>query len=153
MRGTRTYGQVLKSDWYESDTTTSLWANAAVVAAAALGADLSELAHKTMAAAMRDGGLLGRREVAVSTVAQLAGVDAGELDRRIDHAATGEALNAGNAALAQWGCTERPSWRLENANGDFVVTHGVWQKDALLGVARALKADEAAYAAAGAPPV
>src|SRR5579862_1440108 len=58
-RGTRAYDMVLRSDWYESDTTTTLWANAAVVAAAALGAPLPRLAHETMIAAMKNGERIG----------------------------------------------------------------------------------------------
>lgn len=151
-RGTRAYGSVLRSGWYESDTTTTLWANAAVAAAATLGADLPSLAHATMEAAMKNGELLGRREIAVATLARIAGLDAARLNAQIDRAETGAALNAGNAALAQWGCAERPSWRLENANGDFVVMQGVWHAAALSACADALMADERAYAAAGTPP-
>ena len=151
-RGTRAYGMVLRSDWYESDTTTTLWANAAVVAAAALGASLPKLARETMIAAMQDGERLGKRDVAVATVSRLSGIDPKRLDAQIDRAATGEALNAGNAALARWGCAERPSWRIENANGDFVVMQGVWHASAANACADALISDEAAYAAAGAPP-
>ena len=151
-RGTRAYGMVLRSDWYESDSTTTLWANAAVAAAAALGADFRALTRETMIAAMENGELLGRRKVALATVARLSGLDAKRLNEQIDRPATGEALNDGNAALARWGCSERPSWRIENANGDFVVLQGVWHAGAVIACADALLADEAAYAAAGTPP-
>jgi 2-hydroxychromene-2-carboxylate isomerase len=151
-RGTRAYGAILRSDWYESDTTTTLWANATVAAAACLGADLATVVHGTMEAAMKDGAMLGRREVAVRAVARVAGIDAKRLDAKIDRAETGAMLNEGNAALARWGCAERPSWRIENANGDFIVTQGVWQAAPLMACADALMADEAAYAAAGTPP-
>lgn len=151
-RGTRAYGEVFRSDWYESNITTTLWANAAVAAAATLGADLDSTAHATMEAAMKNGELLGRRGVAVATIARIARVDATRLNALVDRAETGVALNEGNAALSRWGCAERPSWRLENANGDFVVMQGVWQASALTACADALMADERAYAAAGAPP-
>lgn len=151
-RGTRAYGTVLRSDWYESDTITTKWANAAVVAAAALGADLPSVTHATMQAAMKDGEMLGRREVAVTTVARISGLDAARLDAQIDRVETGAALNAGNAALTRWGCAERPSWRLENDNGDFVVMQGIWHGSSLSACADALMADERAYAAAGPPP-
>jgi 2-hydroxychromene-2-carboxylate isomerase len=152
-RGTRAYGTVLRSDWYESNTTTTLWANAAVVAAAALGADPPSVARGAMEAAMKNGEKLGRREVAVAAVARIAGIDAKRLDAQIDRAETGAALNEGNAALARWGCAERPSWRIENANGDFIVMQGIWNAAPLLACVDALTADEAAYAAAGAQPV
>lgn len=151
-RGTRAYGTVLRSDWYESNTTTTLWANAAVVAAAALGADLPSVVHGAMDAAMKNGEKLGRRDVAVAAVARIAGIDPSRLDAQIDRAETGAALNAGNAALARWGCVERPSWRIENANGDFVVMQGIWTAAPLLSCVDALQADETAYAAAGAQP-
>lgn len=54
--------------------------------------------------------------------------------------------------LARWGCTERPSWRIENANGDFIVMQGIWNAPPLVACVDALMADEAAYAAAGAQP-
>jgi len=151
-RVTRAYGEVLRSDWYESDTTTTLWANAAVAAAASLGADLAATAHRTMEAAMKNGEKLGRRDVAVAMVARIAALDAARLNARIDRAETGAALNDGNSALAKWRCVERPSWRLENANGDFVVMQGVWHASALTACADALMSDEAAYAAAGTLP-
>ena len=152
-RGTRAYGMTLRADWYESDQTTTLWANAAIVAAAALGADFPHLVRATMRAGMEDGVLLGRRDVAVTTVARLAGVDAARLDARVDHAATGRALNEGNAALSRWQCAERPSWHIENANGDFVVLQGLWQRNAIVACIEALSADERAYAEAGSPPM
>jgi hypothetical protein len=105
-----------------------------------------------MIAAMQNGERLGRRDVAVATVARLAGIDASRLNAQIDRAETGRALNEANGALARWGCAERPSWRLENGNGDFVVMQGIWHAPALAAAADALIADEAAYAAAGAPP-
>lgn len=151
-RGTGAYGVTLRPDWYETDRTTTLWANAAIVAAAALGADLPDLAIRTMRAAMEEGALLGRRDVAVKTVARLAQLDATRLDSQIDDASTGRSLNAGNETLARWRCVERPSWRLENASGDFVVMQGVWHRAAIDACLDALQADETAYAAAGSPP-
>lgn len=151
-RGTRAYGAVLRSDWYENNTTTTLWANAAAVAAAALGADLPTVVRGAMDAAMKDGEKLGRRDVAVATIARISGIDAARLDGQLDRAETGATLNEGNAALARWGCSERPSWRIGNANGDFIVMQGIWNAAPLLACVDALQADEAAYAAAGGQP-
>lgn len=152
QRGAGTYGTALRSDWYEGTTTATLWANAAVVAAAALGAELPSVVHGAMEAAMKDGQKLGRRDVAVAAVARIARIDAARLDAQIDRAPTGAALNEANAALARWGCSERPSWRIENANGDFVVLQGIWKAAPLLACVDALRADEAAYTAAGVQP-
>jgi hypothetical protein len=54
--------------------------------------------------------------------------------------------------LQRIGCAERPSWFIENANGDHVAMQGVWQKDAVLATIAALRADEDAYVKAGTPP-
>jgi predicted DsbA family dithiol-disulfide isomerase len=151
-RGSLVYSKQLRSDWYESDRTTTLWANAAVVAASALGADFEKTSHRAMTAAMEHGGLLGRRIVAVETVAQLTGIDAKRIDEQIDASATGRALNAGNAALEKWGCVERPSWRIENGIGDFTIMQGIWRVEPIVACIDALAADEKAYAAAGGPP-
>jgi len=151
-RGTLAYGMELRPNWYEDNRTTTLWANAAVVAAADLGADLAETAHGTMRAAMEQGALLGRRDVAVETVARLAELDAHALDRLIGSAEVGRQLNAANAVLAAWQCGERPSWRIENASGDFVTMQGVWQSAPVLACIQALQSDERAYEQAGTPP-
>ena len=150
-RGSRAYGMTLRCDWYEDDRTSTLWANAAVAAAASLGADIAVTAHGMMAAAMRDGALLGRRAVAVETAARLAGLDARALDERIDAATTGRTLNEGNERLTSWRCAERPSWRIENESGDSVTMQGVWQAPPILAAIEALRSDERAYAAAGPP--
>lgn len=151
-RGTLAYGMQLHADWYEDNRTTTLWANAAVVAAAHLGADLAETARGTMRAAMEERALLGRRDQAVETVARLAQLDAHALDRLIGSAEIGRHLNAANETLARWQCAERPSWRIENANGDFVTMQGVWQTAPVLACIDALRSDERAYAQAGTPP-
>lgn len=152
QRGTLAYGMTLHPDWYEDNRTTTLWANAAVVAAAHLGADLAQTARATMRAAMEEGGLLGRRDVAVNTVARIAELDAHALDRLVDSAEIGRHLWGANEALASWHCAERPSWRVENANGDFVTMQGVWQSAPVLACIEALQSDERAYAQAGTPP-
>lgn len=151
-RGTLAYGRELRPDWYEDNRTTTLWANAAVVAASDLGADIADTAHGMMRAAMESGALLGRREVAVETVARLAELDAHAIERLIGSAEIGRQLNAANATLAQWRCDERPSWRIENANGDFVTMQGLWQTGPVLAAIEALQSDERAYAQAGTPP-
>lgn len=151
-RGSLAYNMSLRCDWYEDDRTSTLYANAAVVAASLLGADLADTAVKTMRAAMQDGARVGRRDVAVDTVARIASVDPQALDKMIDSADVGRALNRGNEELQRIGCAERPSWYIESANGDHVAMQGLWQKDAVLATMAALRADEEAYAKAGAPP-
>jgi 2-hydroxychromene-2-carboxylate isomerase len=151
-RGSRAYGMTLRADWYESDRTTTLWANAAAVAASVLGADLAHTAQALMRAAMEDGELLGRREVAIDVAARIAKVDSDALSQTIDSAQVGKHLNDANVLLASWQCAERPSWRIENSNGDRVTLQGVWQREAIRSCIEALRDDERAYAQAGAPP-
>lgn len=151
-RGSLAYEMTLRPDWYEDARTTTLYANAAVVAAGLLGADLADTAVATMRAAMQDGAKLGRRNIAVRTVADIAHVDVHALDDAMNSAAVGAELNAANDFLRAIGCAERPSWYMENANGDHVAMQGVWQKEPLLACVAALRADEEAYAKAGAVP-
>lgn len=108
-RGSRAYQMTLHADWYEDARTTTLWANAAVIAASRLGAGLATSSRAAMRAAMEEGALLGRRDVAVEVIARAASVDAHALDRMIESAEVGRSLNDANAALARWQCSERPS--------------------------------------------
>lgn len=151
-RGTRAYGMTLRADWYENDRTTTLWANAAVVAASLAGADLGHTAYGVMRASMEDGELLGRRDVAIEVTARIARISTDDVARLIDDSKVGQQLNHANALLSQWGCVERPSWRIENANGDHATLQGVWQEEAIGSCIDALRNDERAYAEAGKPP-
>jgi protein-disulfide isomerase-like protein with CxxC motif len=151
-RGTLAYGTQLNASWCEDETTTTWPANAAVVAAIALGANAVELAPRVSRAAMVDGVLLGREDEAVRLVSKLTGIAQDELRRTMHSDAVVQALHAANARLAAIGCAERPSWELVNDNGDRAVLQGVWQAEAILPLARALLDDERAYRRAGAPP-
>lgn len=150
-RGSRAYAMTLRPDWYETDRTTTLWANAAAICASELGADLAVTALGMMQAAMQAGELLGRRENAVAAAARIAHVERAAIDDLMNSAEVGRRLNDGNASLARWQCFERPSWRIENASGDHVTMQGVWQREAILACIAALKQDESAYAEAGSP--
>jgi predicted DsbA family dithiol-disulfide isomerase len=151
-RGTLAYDMRLRSDWYERAGTTTAYANAAVVAAVALGGDPFATTVATMRAAMVDGKLLGRRNVAIATVAEIAGLSAAELERAVDSKAVAESIRDGTERLRACGCAERPSFLLENAIGDRVVMQGVWQTRPLLAALDALRSDEEAYRLAGTPP-
>lgn len=151
-RGTRAYAMELKSAWYEDEQTVTWHANAAVMAGAILGADKWRLACAVMSEAMQGGALFGRADVVYGFVAELLGVDASEVRRIAETDEVGDTLREGNRRLAKAGGDERPTFRLENANGDVALLKGLWQRDAVDACARALAADEAAYAEAGAPP-
>jgi predicted DsbA family dithiol-disulfide isomerase len=151
-RGTLAYDMRLRSDWYEQPGTTTVYANAAVAAAIALGADAFATAPATMRAAMVDGRLLGRRDVAIATVAELTHLSSPELEKVVDSASIAESMREGNDRLRACGCTERPSFLLENAIGDRIVMQGVWQTQPLLAALVSLRHDEDAYLRAG-PPI
>lgn len=151
-RGTLAYDMRLRSDWYEQSGTATEFANAAVAAAIALGADAFATALATMRAAMVDGGLLGRRDVAIATVADLTERSSAELERVVDSESIAESMREGNDRLRACGCAERPSFLLENAIGDRIVMQGVWQTQPLLAVLASLRHDEDAYRRAG-PPI
>lgn len=151
-RGTRAYGLELKADWYETDSTTTWHANAAVAAAGKLGADPWRVACAVMSQAMQGGALFGRADVVNAFVAELLGVDASEVERIAASDELTAQLLDGNRRLAEAGGDERPTFRLENKNGDVALLKGLWQKDAVDACATALRADEEAYAAAGSPP-
>ncbi len=151
-RGTLAYGTKLDPSWCEGETTSTWYANAAVAAAVALGADVFALAPRVSRAAMVDGALLGREDEAVRVVSGLVGSAEDKLRDTMRSDAVVQALHAANARLATIGCGERPSWELVNDNGDRAVLQGVWQAEAILPLARALLEDERAYRRAGPPP-
>lgn len=151
-RGSGAYGVALKADWCEGPHVSSLPANAAVMAGAILGTDKWRLACAVMSEAMQGGALFGRPEVVYAFVAELLGVDADEVQRIAETDEVIDALRDGNRQLVKYGADERPTFRIENANGDFVLLKGLWQKEPLQACLRALKADEEAYAAAGRSP-
>lgn len=151
-RGTHAYGLVLKADWYENEQTTTWHANAAVAAAGTLGADPWRVACAVMSEAMQGGALFGRADVVNAFVAELLGVDASEVARVAASDDVKALLLDGNRRLVESGGDERPTFRLENSNGDFALLKGLWQKDAVDACVSSLQADEEAYAAAGPPP-
>jgi predicted DsbA family dithiol-disulfide isomerase len=151
-RGTLAYGTQLDASWCEDETTSTWHANAATVAAIALGANPVDFVPRVSRAAMCDGTLLGRENEAVRVVAQLTGISEDALRAKMRSQSVTDMLHRGNARLAAIGCAERPSWELVNDNGDRAVLQGVWQAEAILPLARALLEDERAYRRAGTPP-
>ena len=151
-RGALAYGQDLKPDWCEGPDTGSWHANVSAFVAGEIIGDQVKAAHGMMAAAMERGVLVGRAEEAHTVAAAIANVPLQDIERRVSAAGLHEKLNAGNQRLAAVGSNERPTFVLENANGDRVVFKGVWQRDALIAVASALRHDELAYEKAGSPP-
>lgn len=151
-RGAGAYGRDLKCDWCEGPETATWHANASAHAAGEILGDHLKGVHAIMLAAMEGGVLVGRAEEAHAVAAAAAGVPLQEIERRVSAAGLREMLNAGNQRLAAIGADERPTFVLENDNGDRVVFKGVWQKDAIVAAALALQHDEQAYTRAGPSP-
>lgn len=152
-RGTRAYDLRLSAAWCEGPTTSTWAANAAAFVAGEIAGSQLEAAHAMMSAAMQQGALVGRAAEAYARAAAFAGVATQEIEQRANEARVRAILLDGNQRLAAIGADERPAWRMENANGDVATLKGIWHKEAVASVARALLHDERAYAAAGDPPM
>ncbi len=152
-RGARAYGRTLVSAWCESPQTRTWFANAAALVGGELTKQPLRIAHAVMSGAMEQGGLFGRADQVYGYVASIAGVRASEIARLAAEPRIAEALREANRRLAASGADERPTFLLENVNGDRVLLKGVWHKEAVVSSAMALLHDERAYAAAGAPPL
>jgi hypothetical protein len=152
-RGTRAYGRVLRSDWCETEQTSTWHANAAALAGGDVSGDLAGTLRAVMRAAMEEGRLFGRPAEVRAFVAELTGTSTAEIDRRCDDPSLAQRLHDGNRRLAELGADERPTFSIVNDNGDFAVLKGLWQRDAVTACAQALLSDERAYAAAGAAPL
>ncbi len=151
-RGSRIYGRELICAWCEGPHVSSWAANAAAFAAGELLGDQPRAAHAIMSAAMEEGALVGRPEVAYERAAQSARTDAATIEALATSARVRERLLEGNKRLTALGADERPTWELRSDNGDFAILKGVWQRDAVAVTAAALLHDERGYAAAGKAP-
>lgn len=152
-RGTRAYNMELSAAWCEGPMTSTWAANAAAFVAGEMAGSQLEAARAMMSAAMEHGALVGRPHEAYARAALFAGVAPDEIERRASDPRVRQLLLDGNKRLAALHADERPTWRLENASGDFAILKGMWHKEAIAAVATALLADERAYAAAGDPPM
>ncbi len=151
-RGSGAYNRQLSAVWCEGPQVNSYAANAAAFVAGEITGNQLNAAHAMMSAAMEQGKLVGRPAEAYASAASYAGVPAEEIEKRASDARVREILLDGNKRLAAIGGDERPTWHLENANGDFATLKGIWHREAVVSVASALYHDERAYAAAGPPP-
>jgi hypothetical protein len=153
QRGTLAYNRTLYADWCEGRETQTWFANAAALVAGRLIGDHIRAAELIGSAAMEGRELLGRPQVAFASAARVANVSESIIARQAEDPAVADQLRAGNRRMEELGLDERPSFVLENANGDRAIFKGVWQKEAIVATARALLADEEAYRIAGTPPV
>jgi hypothetical protein len=151
-RGTRAYGEHFDAAWVEGPESGTYASNAAtLVATDVTGMPLDTFEAMASEALVR-GATFGRADVANTFAAKFAECNLAEFERRVADARVRERLYEGNARLAKLGVDERPTFVLENANGDRALLKGLWQRDAVVACANALLSDERAYAEAGTPP-
>jgi hypothetical protein len=151
-RGSGAYDMQLSAAWCEGPHISTWAANAAAFAAGEVTGNQLNAAHAMMSAAMEHAALVGRPEEAYTAAASFAGVAAQEIERHASEARVRQILLDGNKRLAAIGADERPTWHLENRNGDYAILKGIWHKEAVASVAIALRQDEQAYIVAGEPP-
>lgn len=152
-RGTAAYNKQLNAAWCEGPHIGTWAANAAAFVAGEITGNQLNAALAMMSAAMEQGALVGRPAEAYAVAAAYSGAPAEEIEKRASDPRVRNTLLEGNKRLAALGGDERPTWHLENNNGDFAILKGIWHREAVVAVATALLHDERAYAAAGPPPV
>lgn len=152
-RGTRAYDREFVAAWCEGPATSTWAANAAAFVAGEIAGNQLKAALAMMSAAMERGALVGRPQEAYAQAALFAGVAPEEIERRANDARVRQLLLEGNKRLGALNSDERPTWFVENDNGDYALLKGIWHKEAIAAIATALMHDERAYAAAGEPPI
>lgn len=152
QRGRLSYGRTFYADWCEGPETSTWYANAAAYVAGDILGDPIGVAEAIGKAALEERALLGRPDEAFAQAAAIAGVHVSEIASRAAQPAVAQHLALGNARLKSLGLDERPSFVIENANGDRAIFKGLWERDALVAAAEALLRDEDAYRRAGAAP-
>lgn len=151
-RGALAYGRTMRSDWYESDTTTTWFANAVAYVGGTVTGQPIRAAHSVMSAAMEQGQMLGRANLCYEMMAHHTGRPASEIGRLVGASEVKTALDAGNRRLAEIGSDERPTFVLENDIGNRILLKGMWHKELVVASALALLHDERAYRMAGPSP-
>ena len=151
-RGTHAYAKTFDASWCEGPQSSTGPADIATLVAIDAGAKPLEAFEAIASEALERGALFARPDVVNAFAARLVHLDVAEFTRRAEDPAIARRLADGNARLVALGADERPTFLLENANGDRAILKGMWQRDAVVACAKALLADERAYANAGTPP-
>lgn len=151
-RGTRAYEKSFDASWCEGPQASTGPADVATLVAIDAGGSPVDVFEAISSEALERGALFARADVVNAFAAHLCGLEQSEFERRAADPAIALRLADGNARLAALGADERPTFVLENLNGDRAILKGLWQKDAVVACARALLSDERAYAGAGEPP-
>src|SRR5579863_1495377 len=151
-RGSLAYGREFRADWYEGPQGGTWFANAVALVGTEMSGEAMRTMHAMMSAALEQGAKAGRADVCFELMGKYLGIPASDVAARVNDPATAARLEAGNHRLAALGADERPTFLLESEIGDRALLKGMWQEDAVAGVAMALLHDERSYAAAGPQP-
>jgi predicted DsbA family dithiol-disulfide isomerase len=140
-------GVRLNSDWLESPSDGTRWANLCAEAARTLGRTDDSVRLALSRAGLIEGKRLARRDVAVAVAAAAGGLDAKALDRAVDDPATSDRIAKSSAEFATLGLPVRPSFVLKNGIGDVTMLSGCWNGDVLCANIGNLLGDQDRYEA------
>ena len=137
---------MLRPEWMEPGIKEYLAPNCVAVAARDLGAKGDAVRLALAHAAMREGQLVGRWEVAAAVASKASGIDA---DMLLAHARTPQVEKAVRdmaAEFAAFQINQRPAFVVDSVIGDRAVFSGIWRVEPLIATIDAMLEDAAAYA-------
>ena len=137
---------MLRPEWMEPGIKEYLAPNCVAVAARDLGAKGDAVRLALAHAAMREGQLVGRWEVAAAVASKASGIDA---DMLLAHARTPQVEKAVRdmaAEFAAFQINQRPAFVVDSVIGDRAVFSGIWRAEPLIATIEAMLEDAAAYA-------
>lgn len=137
---------MLRPEWMEPGLKEYLAPNCVAVAARDLGAKGDAVRLALAHAAMREGQLVGRWDVAAAVASKASGIDA---DMLLAHARTPQVEKAVRdmaAEFAAFQINQRPAFVVDSVIGDRAVFSGIWRIEPLAAAIDTMLEDAAAYA-------
>lgn len=147
---------MLRSEWYEFGPVEYLAPNAVAEGAKDFGVSDDCVRLALAHAALREGKMVGRWEVAAEIGAQAAGLEKQKLLERAKSPEVEKRIRASTAEFDALKVTQRPTFLIDTKIGDRAVFSGIVRLEPLVETLDSLLDDAAAYAAHaahfGAPP-
>ena len=131
--------------WLRDEPRSTWQANTAILAATSLGADIEKARTAVSSAALERAVPLGDDGAAAALLADTFGIERSQLETAMESAVVLEQMNEAAHAFAQFGCTLRPAFVLENTIGDRIVLNGGWREPLLAEAVNALLSDAEGY--------
>ena len=131
--------------WLRDEARSTWQANAAVLAAVSLGADIEKARTAVAAAALERGAHLGEHGEAAALLAATFGIERAQLETAMASPHVCDQMDEAARTFAQYGCTLRPAFVLENSIGDRIVLDGGWREPLLVEAVNALLSDAEGY--------